>query len=383
MAQIGGTCDPEFQGLRDFFEQSVLSGDEHGASIAVNVDGKDVVNLWGGYADAAKTQPWAENTIVCTFSTTKIVTTLAILKLVDSGKLSYTDKVSKYWPEFAANGKEDIDVRQILTHSSGVAGWEKPLTWAEANDMSLSVPLLAAQAPFWPPGTAQAYHCFTYGHLLGEIVRRVSGLTLTEFVAKELAGPAGADVQVGCKEEDWLRTADLIPPPAMPDMPAAPPGSIPAMVFNPIPDPVYANGAEWRKAEIGAANGHGNAHGLVRLFSTVTLAGEGKGPELFKRETAESLFEQQRQGQDLASGLIIRWGNGVGLRGDGETSLDSFLPPGRIGLWGGWGGSVSIMDFDRKVTISYAMSKMSHEMPATTLVKRYMKEIYKGLGVEF
>lgn len=379
MAQVSGHCDPKFQEVKDTFGKYIAS-EENGASLAVNIDGQDVVNLWGGYADTARTQPWAENTVVNMFSCTKIVTALAMLKLVDQGKVSINDKVSKHWPEFAANGKENIEIRHLLSHSSGVAGWEQPQTMESLCDTEARTADLAKQAPFWEAGTLSGYHCWSYGHLIGEVVRRVSGLSLTDFVAKELAGPAGADIQIGCKEEDYNRAAELIPPPAL-NIGPVPADSIPGKILNPYPDASFCNTPAWRKTEVGAANGHGNAQACTRLFSNVTLA--GNGGKLFSKQTVDNIFQAQTRGVDAFSGLNIRWGVGMAIRGDGETSVDEYLPPGRICCWGGWGGSLCIMDLDRKITISYVMNKMRLETPVTPLAKDYFKAVYKSIGVEW
>jgi CubicO group peptidase (beta-lactamase class C family) len=379
MAQVHGHCDPEFQGLRDVFEKFITSGEENGASIAVNVDGKDVVSLWGGYADLARTKPWEENTIVNVYSCTKIASAMAMLKLVDRGLVALNDKVAKYWPEFAANGKENIEIRHILSHSSGVAGWEKPMTMEDMCNLEKSTADLAAQAPFWEPGTMSGYHCWAYGHLIGEVVRRVTGQSLKEFVAKELAAPVSADIQIGCKEEDWARVAELTPPPPF-ELPPMPADAIPVKILNPPPAAEYAATEIWKRAEIGGANGHANAQGCARLFSEITRA--GSGGKLLSKETVDLIFQEQTRGVDAFSGMNIRWGNGAALTGEGGTALDGWLPTGKICLWGGWGGSLGIMDVGRKITISYVMNKMRMEQPVTPLTSEYLKQIYKGVGVE-
>ncbi|KAK9424415.1 putative Beta-lactamase-related domain-containing protein [Seiridium unicorne] len=380
MAEVNGHCDPKFNAVREALEKYITSAEENGASLAVNVGGQDVISLWGGYADIARTEPWKENTIVNVFSCTKIVSALALLKLVDQGRVSVNDKVAKHWPEFAANGKENIEIRHILSHSSGVAGWEKPLTMEGLCDLEARTAELAQQAPFWEPGTMSGYHCWDYGHLVGEVVRRVTGSSLRDFVAKELAEPFGADVQIGCKEEDWGRVAEVTPPPAL-NVGPIPADSIPGKILNPFPDATFTKTPEWKNAQIGAANGHSNAQGCARLFSNVTLA--GSGGKLLSKETVDTIFQEQTRGVDAFNGMFIRWGIGMALRGDGETALDDWLPPGRVCLWGGWGGSLGIMDLDRKVTISYVMNKMRLETPVTPPAREYIKEIYKALGVEW
>jgi hypothetical protein len=181
---LGGACSARFEPLRELFAAKLKSGEDLGASVAVNLDGKMVVDLWGGWVDEARTVPWAEDTITCVFSTTKTMTSLAALALVDRGALDLDANVATYWPEFAARGKAGIKVRQLLSHTSGVSGWDQPITVEDLYDWDKSIALLAAQAPWWEPGTASGYHAMTYGHLIGEVIRRITGRRLGEFFAK-------------------------------------------------------------------------------------------------------------------------------------------------------------------------------------------------------
>ncbi|KAJ0142066.1 Beta-lactamase domain-containing protein 2, partial [Colletotrichum tanaceti] len=202
-AQAHGTCDPKFQGVRDRFQQLLESGQELGASLTVTIDGEEAVNLWGGHADAARTRPWNEDTIVNVFSTTKTIAALAVLLLIDDGQLDPDDKVAEYWPEFAANGKADIRVRHLLSHTAGLAAFEDPVDFPGLCDFDAAVARLEKQAPQWEPGTASGYHCWTYGFPIGELVRRRTGLSLRDFVSQRIAAPLGADFQIGAREEDW------------------------------------------------------------------------------------------------------------------------------------------------------------------------------------
>ena len=186
---LGGTCSARFEPLRELFAAKLESGEDLGASLAFNIDGEVVVDLWGGWADEARTVPWTENTITNVFSTTKSMTSLAALVLVDRGELDL-DATSPYWPEFAANGKAGIKVRQLLSHTSGVSGWEQPITLEDMYDWDKSTALLAAQRP-GKPGTASGYHALNYGHLIGEVIRRITGQRLGEFFASHIAGPRG------------------------------------------------------------------------------------------------------------------------------------------------------------------------------------------------
>ena len=219
---LGGTCNARFDPLRELFAAKLESGEDLGASLAVNIDGEMVVDLWGGWADEARTVPWTENTITNVFSTTKTMTALAALVLVDRGELDLDANVAKYWPEFAARGKAGIKVRQLLSHTSGVSGWEQPITLEDVYDWDKSTALLAAQAPWWEPGTASGYHMLTYGHLIGEVIRRITGQRLGEFFAAHVAGPLGADFHIGLPPSEFHRVANVVPPPSRPTPPFDP-----------------------------------------------------------------------------------------------------------------------------------------------------------------
>ncbi|KAI4594017.1 hypothetical protein KJ359_008806 [Pestalotiopsis sp. 9143b] len=384
MAQIHGTCSPRFQKVRDLFEQYVESGEEVGASIAVNVEGEDVIDLYGGFADVEHTRPWTQDTIVPVASSTKMISALAVLMLADQGVISVYDKVAKYWPEFAANGKENIEIRHCLSHTSGVAGWDEKVTMDEICDVGASAAKLAAQAPWWEPGTASAYHGWNYGHLLSEIVYRVTGMYLKEFIAKNIAGPLGADFQIGLRDEDEERLSEFIPIP-----PSAPPQDLGPLFFkvlgNPMMTPGIGRSKAWRNGEIGASNGYSNARALNTMLSNVTLAGlDGaeKKSNLLSATTADLIFDEQSYGKDLAVGKPVRFGIGYALRGDGDTWVDDWLPAGRVAYWGGSGGSLGIMDVGRRVTITYAMNKKSNDMIGNTASKAYIEAIYEALGVE-
>src|SRR5438067_6127676 len=208
---LSGTCSARFEPLRELFAAKLESGEDLGASLAVNIDGEMVVDLWGGWADEARTVPWTEHTITNIFSTTKAMTSLAALMLVDRGELDLDATVAKYWPEFAANGKAAIKVRHLLSHTSGVSGWEQPITLEDLYDCEKSAALLAAQAPWWEPGTAAGYHALNYGHLIGEVIRRITGQRLGEFFAAEIAGPLGADFHIGLPLSEFHRVANLVP----------------------------------------------------------------------------------------------------------------------------------------------------------------------------
>ena len=379
MADVQGTCDTRFGPVRDALAGHLESGNETGASITVNVDGRTVVNIWGGWCDPGHGRPWSENTVTNVWSTTKTVTNLAALMLADRGLLDPYAPVAKYWPEFAENGKERIEVRHILSHTSGVSGWEAPFSTEDMYDWDLSTRRLAAQAPWWEPGTTSGYHAQNQGHLVGELVRRLTGKHLKTFVAEEIAGPLGADFQIGAREADWNRIAPVTPPPPLPfDLASLDPGSpIYKTLTGPVADAAAANTPGWRQADMGALNGHGNARSVTRILKVISLGGVVNGVRLLSPDTIALIFDEQSHGPDLVLGVPLRFGIGYALP---ETETVPYAPQGRACYWGGWGGSVIIMDLDARTTISYMMNKMAPGIIGSDRSEAYVRTILDCLA---
>jgi len=356
--QIQGHCDHRFAAVRETFAKNFEQGLEIGASFAAVLDGELVVDIWAGHADAALARPWDRDTIVNVFSTTKAMASTCTLMLVDRGALDLDAPVALYWPEFAQAGKQGVLVRHLLSHTAGLAGWQEPIAVEDLYDWERAVGLLAAQEPWWEPGTRSGYHGLTHGYLLGEVVRRVSGRSLGTFFREEVAEPLGADFHIGLPEEHEPRVGEMIPPPE-PELGAgmeAPPDSIAArMAGNPPLLAGEANTRAWRAAEIPAANGQGNARSVARVAGALACGGTLEGVTLMRPGTLEKAIEEQCYGKDLVLGLPIRWGLGFGL-----TSKDLPVGPNpRAFFWGGWGGSVVVMDLDARLAFSYVMNKMS------------------------
>jgi CubicO group peptidase (beta-lactamase class C family) len=356
---LRGTCSARFDPLRELFASQLESGEDVGASLAVNIGGEMVVDLWGGWADLARTAPWTENTITCVFSTTKTMTSLAALVLVDRGALDLDANVATYWPEFATRGKAGIKVRQLLSHTSGVSGWDQPVTIDDIYDSDKSTAMLAAQAPWWEPGTASGYHSMTYGHLIGEVIRRITGQRLGEFFAAQIARPLGADFHIGLAPSEFHRVADLVPWPPQPTYPGDLDPNSPAFKTFTNPDlsgKLELFGTErWRRAEIGAGNGHGNARSVARIQSAVACGGLVDGVRLLSPKTIDRIFEVQSDGIDLVLGYRLKIGVGYGLP---WPEVLPFVPVGRVCFGSGAGGSLVIADADRRMTFAYVMNKM-------------------------
>jgi CubicO group peptidase (beta-lactamase class C family) len=379
MADVSGICDGRFEEVKRELAESLDSGEELGASIALDLDGDVVIDMWGGYRDEARTQPWDTDTITNVWSTTKTVTSLAALMLVDRGQLDVDAPVAQYWPEFAAAGKEGVLVRHLMSHMSGVSGLDQPAVVEDLYDWDKSTARFAAQAPWWEPGTASGYHALNYGHLVGEVLRRITGKSLKQFVAEEIAGPLGADFQIGAVESDWDRIAPVVPPPPLPFDFAALPADSPTVrtLTGPLAEASNANTPAWRGADIGAANGHGNARSVARILSVISRGGEVDGVRLLRPETIELIFREQANGIDVVLGVPLRLGIGYGLP---QLDILPYVPDEKICFWGGWGGSVIIMDVGRKMTIAYMMNKMGPGIIGSERSAKYVSAIYKSLA---
>ena len=355
--EVHGYCDERFETVKEAFLKNFEDDLEVGASFAATIDGKFVVDIWAGYADASKTIPWERDTIVNVYSTTKVMTVLCTLMCVDRGLLDLDTPVAKYWPEFAQSGKEEIPVRYILSHTSGLSGFEKKLRVKTLYDWDQVVNILAAQKPWWEPGTKSGYHSLTHGYLLGELVRRVTGKSLGTFFREEVAIPLNADFHIGFSEEHDSRVGELIPPEIDLKELAAfiEPGSI-AMktLVNPSLTAKEPLTRAWRAAEIPAANGHGNARSIAKIGAVLACGGELDNIRLLSSNTIDTAIEEQIYDTDLVLLYPVRFCCGFGLNSK-EISLG---PNPRTFYWGGFGGSAIAMDPDAKTSFAYVMNKM-------------------------
>ncbi len=356
MADVSGTCEERFAGVADVLARNLDDGLDIGASVAVTIDGEYVVDVWGGHVDVERTAPWTRDTVVTVFSTSKTMTALCALILADRGELDLHAPVSRYWPEFAAAGKADIEVRHLLGHTAGLSGWDEPLVPEDLADWERCTALLAGQPPWWEPGTASGYHSLTMGYLVGEVVRRVAGVSLGNFFRSEVAEPLAADFHIGLPPSEEERLAPLIPPPAS----QARTTGLPELGIRTFGNPLIGGATSfedwWRRAEIPAVNGHGNARSVAAVQSIVSAGGEARGVRLLSGEGVAAIFEEQSNGDDLVLGVPLRFGMGYGLAS--ET-----MPMGpRSCSWGGYGGSLVVNDLDARVTIAYVMNRMEAGM---------------------
>jgi CubicO group peptidase (beta-lactamase class C family) len=354
MATIKGSCDERFTAVSAALASNLDRGADVGASVCVTIDGEPVVDIWGGTIDVEGTIPWERDTITNVWSTTKTMTNLCALVLADHGQVDLHAPVARYWPEFAAAGKGGVEVRHLLGHTAGLSGWTEHMEPEDLYDWDLATDRLARQATWWEPGTASGYHAITQGYLVGEVVRRVTGMSVGSFFAKELAGPRGADFHIGLAPEHDSRVAKVIPPAPLP-LDGVDPTSMPIRTLsNPPLDAAQSWEAAWRRAEIPAAGGHGNARSVAAVQSVLACGGEVGGHRYMSERWCEAVFEQQSHGTDLVLGVPLAFGMGYGLITD-ETPLSTNR---RSVFWGGWGGSIVVVDLQNRMVISYMMNRM-------------------------
>ncbi|HEY1337996.1 MAG TPA: serine hydrolase domain-containing protein [Bryobacteraceae bacterium] len=380
---VHGYVAGKFSSVREAFEENLASGADMGASCCATLAGVTIVDLWGGFADTAKTRPWERDTIVHVFSTTKTMVALTALLLADRGELDFDAPVARYWPEFAANGKERVKVSHLLSHSSGLSGWRERLKEEDLYDWEKMTSLLAAQAPLWEPGTASGYHAISFGHLVGEVVRRITGKSLGTVFREEIAEPLNADFHIGLPASEDARVAEIIPWP-MPQSSAAKP------VFSEIQEITFLNmpwdaatttrTRAWRGAEIPAVNGHGNARSVAGIHRILANGGVAEGKRYLSEAGCRKALELQIEGPDLVMAHLppARFGMGFHLPG---PLLELELPNPNTIFTGGGGSSWIFIDMDARTTFAYVSNKMDRKPLSDPRPFRTMKAMWQALGI--
>ena len=383
--EVQGQCDSRFSAVEDVFRENFASRGEVGCSAAVYLGGKLVVDLWGGYADAARTRPWERDTIVTVYSTTKGMTAICAHRLADQGKLDIDAPVARYWPEFAQAGKGDLPVRYLLNHQAGVPAIKAPVPPESLFDWDRMTSELAAQEPWWEPGTKHGYHAITYGFLVGEVVKRITGKSLGTYFREEVAGPLGLDFHIGMDAEHDARTAQMIaplPPPLgetdrIRDLIIQDPESITAKA---ITNPAFTSGVtdntrEWRGAEIPAANGHGNGRSIARAYAALSLGGELDGVRVMSSDAIDRAIVEQSNGIDAVLAAPTRFGLGFMLSSQFAPLGPATRPFGHVGA----GGSVGIADPDAGIGFGYAMNQMKVEANDGARYLNLINAVYASL----
>lgn len=352
---IDGICDPRFAGLREAFGGSFAQGLEHGGGVSVVVHGRTVVDLWGGHADAARKRPWRQDTLVNVWSCTKGVVALAIAMLVERGKLDYAAPVARYWPEFAAGGKERITLDQVMSHQAGLNGLSVPMDEAGLFAWTPFVDALAAMSPLWEPGSRCIYHAITYGHLAGEVLRRVDGRSMGRFIAEEIAGPLGADFHVGLPASEDPRVAEMIEGPKASDwVEFLRASQFPHASNNPTTRASAPNDRAWRAAEVPGGNGQSTAHALARIYGMMAVGGVWEDKPLVGRTAIDEATRLRVRGMDDSFAAPTAFAAGYLMEDPNYTSHAS---PQTFGH-SGWGGSIGFADPAAGVGFGYVTNRM-------------------------
>src|SRR5579871_3897723 len=354
----GGYCDRRFYRVNEEFIENFKQRGERGGAVAVWYDGHLVVDIWGGWSDVDRQTPWQRDTIVNFFSVSKALCAIAAGRLVDSGKLDLDAHVARYWPQFAQAGKNDITVRQLLSHQAGLPAIHAPLPDGAAMNWEVMIRALEAQAPWWKPGTAHGYHVNTFGFLAGELVRRISGRTIGTFLREDVAQPLEADVHIGLPESQHHRVSEFLWPgnPAKPEIDS----DQALMRWNTYWNPPgfsgshWVNTAQWRLAEVPSTNGHGNARGVARGYAALASDGMIDNIRILSPDTLEAMTTEQVNGQDLINQRPSRFGIGFQLT-QPERPLGP--NPGAFGHFGA-GGSLGFCDPEGRIAFGYVTNDM-------------------------
>jgi len=366
MTEIQGRVHPKFARVRDAFAKEFADGNEVGASLCLTLEDETVVDLWAGFRDANKSEPWQRDTLANVYSTTKGITALAAHRLVDEGLLELDAPVARYWPEFAQNGKAKLPVRYLLSHQAGLCAIAKPLAPETIYDWDAMTALLAEQKPWWEPGRAHGYHALTFGWLVGELVRRIRGKKIGDVVREEIARPLGVEFEIGFGPELDARVAPLLQGPVHPPQPGQagmdlltqiqqnPDGMLARTFGNPPLLAVSPNSRAWRAAELAAANGHSNAFSLARIYAALANGGATSGVRLLSGAGIERARSEQARGPDQVLPLETRYGLGFFL----PTEAEPLGPNPRVFGHGGAGGSYSMADPEHRLSLGYVMNLM-------------------------
>ena len=364
-----GHCDPRFEPVREAFLENFDQRDEIGAAVAVTIAGEPVVDLWAGHADPGRTRAWERDTIVHLYSTTKGITALAAHHLAAQGKLDLAAPVAEVWPEFAQAGKDDVPVQWLLDHRAGLVALRDWLPPDAIYDWNAMCRALAAETPWFPPGEVFAYHPVTFGWLVGEVVRRVSGRSLGRYVRDEITGPLDADLHIGLGDDELARCADITPlePPDEltegmtslaegGDAPAEAPLALLAFA-NPTGTGDH-NCEAHRRAEIPAINGHATARALARIYGTLANGGRRGDVALVPESAIAALSVEHVSGAEGTLGMVTRMGPGFMLNGDGPDAPIHFTGGERSFGHPGAGGSLAFADPEARLGFGYVCNRM-------------------------
>ena len=356
--EIRGSCDERFAEVRSALARNFRDHGEVGAAVAITIEGRLVVDLWAGWADRIRTRPWQRDTLVNVFSVGKAMAALSLLVLVERGQVDLDAPAARYWPEFAARGKSEVTVHMLLCHRAGLPAIRRSLPRFAMYDWELMTSALAAEEPWWEPGRTHGYHVNTFGFLIGEIVRRVSGENIGAFFRREVAAALGADFHFGIGPEHDQRIADYLfgdEPPEMVDDDDERQFLLRHVYLNPpgLSGFGTVNTRAWRAAEMPSTNGQASARAVARIYSVLACGGAIDGVRLLRTETIERAIAEASSGPDLVLRRPSRFGLGFQLT-QPERPLGT--NPRSFGHFGA-GGSLGFADPDAQLAFAYTMNQ--------------------------
>jgi CubicO group peptidase (beta-lactamase class C family) len=382
---VDGHVAAGYEPVREAFLANFNAGVECGASVCATVNGKVVVDLWGGHVNVARANPWRRDTIVNMMSVAKAAVAVCALQLVEKGEIDLDAPIATYWPEFAANGKQAIPVRWLLDHRAGLPVLDPNLARGSIYDWRAVTRALAAQAPAWEPGKKAGYHILTMGFLVGELIRRVTGLMPGDYFRKFIAGPLNLDYHIGLPTESLGRCATFLPAVegTIFDVERSAPESYLARAWRELPRDEDFNSLAWRTAQIPGANGHGNARAVARLFACLTLGGTIDGVRILKPETVTLLSAEQHNLTEIV--MDRSYHQALGVLRNSPPIVWMGPNPNSFGHHG-VGGAIGFADPDERLSFSYAMNQMHARIDngprAGSLIRALYQCIAGGASVE-
>lgn len=382
---IEGLCDPRFARVKSAFAMNFAERGDLGAAVAVTLGGVPVVDLWGGVADKTAGRAWAKDTIVNVFSTTKGLTAICAHRLVDEGRLDLEAPVAKYWPEFAQAGKGAITVRMLLSHRAGLPAVREPLPPEALFDWDTMTNALAGETPWWEPGTKHGYHAITFGWLVGEVIRRVSGVSPGTYFREKIAAPLGLDIHIGLAEADDARCAELrqarrepsIEPSVAERIMADPTSMLAKTFINPVTLalPGTTMSRPWRGAELPSVNGHATARSLADLYGALASGGSARGVRVLSPESIARCGEERSLGKDAVLEVSTRFGDGFMLS---QPTARMGRGPHSFGHPGA-GGSLAFADPDARIGFAYVMNRMGTSLLVDPRAAALIEAVYASI----
>ena len=375
---IHGTCPAQFNAVKDAFAANFTDApeglNEVGARFSITIEGETVIDLWGGSADTAGAKPFTQTTLVPIFSSGKAVMALMIARLVEQGKLSYEDKVADHWPEFGQNGKDQLTVGQLMSHQSGLPGFDEPVEPSIWYDPPAVLARLAAQKPMWEPATASGYHPISIGLMAGELFRRLDGRSMGTALREDFCEPYGFDLWIGTPPSEHDRAAEMKRPSSLPNLGKLDELKMAAFV-NKGAAPGGRGSAEWRQAEIPSANMHASGGDLARILSIIANEGRLGGKTYLSSQTLSALSQERIHGEDKILPFTLSWAAGL-MRNEG---LNIFGPNADALGHCGWGGSLVWADAASKLSGAYVMNRQSPHLLGDPRAVRLVNAVYEAL----